>query len=524
MRRHFYIISITGLSTVMFAYPLDQRIAWLLILLIPYSLIGLYDIYLSRSNVLKNYPVIGHLRYLLEFISPQIHQYFIEGPHDGSPFSREQRLIILDHALNKTATMPFGTQYNLMSNGMEFAHHSLKPVTSADSAYRIQIGGTQCQQPYMASRLNISAMSFGALSINAIRALNRGARLGNFFHNTGEGGLSEYHLKEAGDLCWQIGTGYFGCRHRDGSFDPKLFRETALKSQVKLIEIKLSQGAKPSHGGILPAAKVTDEIAAIRMVEAHQDCISPAAHSAFDGPCGLMEFVQNLRVLSDGKPVGFKLCIGNRHEFMAIVKAIHATGIQPDFITIDGAEGGTGAAPFEFSDSLGLPLIEGLNFVHNVLLGADLRDDIRLIASGKIATGFDVLAKIALGADMINMARPMMFAIGCIQARRCNTNSCPSGVATQDPKRGDAVDVDLRSQNVKNFHAATLKSFADLLGAMGHLDPAELKPTEIFRRLDNAQAMSYADLYPQLEPGQLKQDTLPELYRKDWEKADAEHF
>ena len=524
MRRHFYVISILGLCSILIVYPFYPAILWLLCLLLPYSLTGLYDIHCSHSNVLKNYPVIGHLRYMLEFISPEIHQYFIEGPHDGSPYSREQRLIITDRALGKAATMPFGTQYNLMSNGIEFAHHSLEPVNVDEEVFRIKVGGAACRQPYLASRLNISGMSFGALSINAIRALNRGARTGQFFQNTGEGGLSKHHLEEGGDLCWQIGTGYFGCRNKKGQFDADLFKENASKTQVKLIELKLSQGAKPSHGGVLPAAKVNKEIAAARMVEEGKDCISPPAHSAFQGPVGLLEFIQTLRDLSGGKPVGFKLCIGKPREFMSIVKAMQKTGIKPDFITVDGAEGGTGAAPFEFSDSLGLPLVEGLNFVHNVLVGADLREDIRLIASGKVATGFDVLAKMALGADMINMARPMMFAIGCIQARRCDTNNCPSGVATQDPRRGAAVDIKLRSQHVKNFHAATLSSLGELLGAMGHYDPSELTPSEIFRRLDKGQAMSYAQLLPQFEAGQLTNDKVPEKFKADWSLASAEHF
>jgi len=525
MRNLFYLISVSTLVLILAAAWLQPQILWLLIVWGLYVGVGIYDIFVARSNVLKNYPVIGHLRYMLEFISPEIHQYFIEGTHDGRPFTREQRNIINERAKGKSATMPFGTQYDLLEAGMEFARHSLAPVEVAVESLRFHIGNAQCAQPYSASRINISAMSFGALSDNAIRALNRGARLGNFFHNTGEGGLSKYHLEQGGDLCWQIGTGYFGCRHADGRFSAELFQQSARDARVKLIEIKLSQGAKPSHGGILPAAKVSEEIARVRLVNLGEDCVSPASHSAFSGPSGLVQFVQQLRELSGGKPVGFKLCIGRRDQFMAIVKAMLVSEIYPDFITVDGAEGGTGAAPYEFSDNLGLPLAEGLSFVHNVLVGAGLRRHIRLLASGKVATGFDVIAKMALGADAVNMARPMMFALGCIQARRCNTNSCPSGVATQDARRGAAVDVDYRGQQVSNFHQQTLISLAELLGAMGHADPAELRPHEIFRRRENSRALSYAELYPQLQEGELVDGSqVPSEYSMDWQVACAERF
>ena len=524
MRGYFYLVTILSLLLVGLASTLWPAVLWLLALLIPCILIGLYDIFVSRSNVLTNYPVIGHLRYMLEFISPEIHQYFIEGPHDGRPFNREQRNIVYVRASGGDSTMPFGTQYEPMESGLEFARHSLAPVTVADAVFRIRVGGAQCTRPYEASRVNISAMSFGALSANAIRALNRGARLGGFCHNTGEGGLSPYHLEQGGDICWQIGTGYFGCRDRDGRFAPEDFRRSAHREQVKLIELKLSQGAKPSHGGVLPAAKVSDEIARIREIAPGEDCISPPAHTAFEGPTGLLEFIARLRQLADGKPVGFKLCIGRPDEFMGIVKAMKTTGILPDFITVDGAEGGTGAAPFEFSDSLGLPLNEGLNLVHNVLVGAGLRDDIRLIASGKVTTGFDIIVKMALGADMVNMARPMMFALGCIQAMRCNTNTCPSGVTTQDRARGRAVDVELRGRHVCNFHAETLRSFGDLLGALGYADPGQLRAADIYRRLDSGQALSYAQWYPQLAPNQLDSDDIPPAFVEPWQRASAQAF
>lgn len=486
--------------------------------------LGLHDVFNRNHNVLKNYPVVGHIRYLLEFISPEIHQYFIEGPHDGRPFDREQRAIVYLRARGRPDVMPFGTQLDLMQHGAEFARHSLAPKTPGPAAERVDIGGRDGTPAYAASRLNISAMSFGALSANAVRALNRGAKLGGFFHNTGEGGASTHHLDQGGDLCWQIGTGYFGCRAPDGGFDADRFRETALLPAVKLIEIKLSQGAKPSHGGVLPAAKITAEIAAARGIARGADCLSPPAHSAFAGPQGLLGFVDRLRALSGGKPVGFKLCVGRRDEFLAIVKAMIATGIVPDFITVDGAEGGTGAAPFEFSDSLGLPLNEGLSFVHNALVGAGLRPRLRVIASGKAVTGFDMVAKMALGADMVNMARPMMFALGCIQARRCHLNTCPTGVTTQDPARAAAIDVEHHGERVRRFHDATIRGFRDILGAMGHESPDTLGPGDIFRRLDDGRAAPYAAVYPQLEPGALLGPTVPEPFRADWLAARADRF
>lgn len=529
MRTIFYITSVLSLVFILRGVRIGHDMTGLLVIWAVYTLVGLYDIFISRHNVLINYPVIGHLRYLLEFISPQVHQSFIEGPHDGRPFNREQRIVVYSRAAGKSGTMPFGTQYDLLENGKEFAHHSLAPQTVDVHTTRLEVAGKDCRQPYLASRLNISALSFGSLSANAIRALNRGAKLGGFFHNTGEGGLSPYHLREGGDICWQIGTGYFGCRTKDGKFDPISFRDNACREQVRLIELKLSQGAKPSHGGVLPASKVSAEIARIRMVPEGKDCVSPAAHSEFSSPVGLLEFIARLRHLSGGKPVGFKLCIGRREEFLGIVKAMRETGIKPSFITIDGAEGGTGAAPFEFSDSLGLPLIDGLNFVHNALRGAGLRHEIRLIASGKVITGFDMLLRIALGADMINMARPMMFALGCIQARRCDKNTCPSGVATQDPRRGRAVDVALRGEHVCNFHTETLRNCRELLGAMGFSNFDLIGPEHMFRRLADGRVASYEALLPQLKPSELLtppvNDSVWEAHWGTyWRRANAESF
>jgi glutamate synthase domain-containing protein 2 len=495
------------------------------VIVLPLLALGIFDIFVSRNNVLHNYPVLGHLRYMLEFISPEIHQYFIETPQSGRPYNREQRSLVNKRADGKPDTSPFGTVLDIGDNGAEFAFHSLSPKQVAEEKGRIVVGGPQCSQPYNASRLNISAMSFGSLSRNAVEAMNMGAKRGNFAHNTGEGGLSPAHLKHGGDIIWQIGTAYFGCRTKDGRFDPDTFRERAAREEVKMIELKLSQGAKPSHGGILPAAKITEEIARIRLVEQGKDCISPPAHPEFSTPRGLLEFIDHMRNLSGGKPTGFKLCLGFRSEFMSICKAMLETGILPDFITVDGAEGGTGAAPLEYSDSIGTPINEALPFVHACLVGIGLRDKIRIIASGKVVTGFDMVTKLALGADMCNVARPMMFAVGCIQARRCNTNTCPTGVATQDEARARALHVEAKHYRVANYHAATMSNFLELTGAMGLDDPDALTSHHIFRRVNDGPALTFAELYDYLEPNALIAPApTPRSFASDWEAASAEHF
>ncbi|MCP4383151.1 MAG: FMN-binding glutamate synthase family protein [Hyphomicrobiales bacterium] len=525
MRRIFFAISGLGLLAIIVVAFFWPRILWLLILWVPYTAVGLYDLFLSGKNVLRNYPVIGHLRYGLEFISPEIRQYFIETNQSGRPYNRQQRNLVEERSQNKPGYQPFGTQYDINDIGYNSANHSLVPKKASEADSRIRFGGSECKQPYNASRLNISAMSFGALSPNAIHALNAGAKIGNFAHNTGEGGLSPYHLAGGGDIIWQIGTGYFGCRTKDGDFDPDSFKEKANLPAVKMIEIKLSQGAKPSHGGVLPAAKVDEEIARIRGVEPHRDVISPPAHTAFSTPEGLLEFVVQLRELSDGKPVGFKLCVGKRSEFMAICKAMIKTGTLPDFITVDGAEGGTGAAPVEFSDRLGMTINEALVFVRNCLTGSGLRDKIRIIGSGKVISGFDMVEKVALGADTCNAARTMLFAIGCIQAVRCNTNTCPSGVATQDPKRWRAVDIDVRKQNVANYHDQTVESFLDIVGAMGFSSPSDLSPSDIYRRIADEMNQPYSRIYNYIETDHfLNNDAIHPDFKEDWEKARAEHF
>ncbi len=524
MRIIYYWVCALLLGAVVVAGPFWPPVTWLLVLAVPYVLIGIYDI-LSPHNVLRNYPVIGHLRYIMEFISPEIRQYFVETNQSGRPFNREIRTLIYRRSKGEGDTLPFGTQQDIVAQGYDFAYHSLAPRKPVPERARLGVGGPQCTRPYDASRLNISAMSFGALSGNAIMALNKGARLGGFAHNTGEGGLSPYHLQHGGDIIWQIGTGYFGCRRPGGGFDPEQFREKSHLDAVKMIEIKLSQGAKPSHGGVLPGVKVNREIANARGVTPGQDCISPPAHSEFASPAGLLQFVARLRELSGGKPVGFKLCLGIRSEFLAVCKAMRTTGILPDFITVDGAEGGTGAAPVEFTDNLGTPVNEGLAYVHSALTGVGLREDIRLIASGKVATGFDMVIKHALGAEMCNVARPMMFSIGCIQALRCDRNTCPTGITTQDPRRSRALDVETKHVRVRNLHEATVRSFLDLTGALGYADPDQLSPEVIWQRTTGGKARTYAELFPWLEPGQLLEArALDPHWSREWHAADPASF
>ncbi len=492
--------------------------------LLAWTVFGAYEYFFSPSNLRRNYPVLANLRYLLEFFRAEIQQYFIANNLEERPFSRERRNIVYSRAKNTNDTIPFGTERNLLEDGYRSLQHSLRPTHLDDSHGRVLIGGPACKQPYDASRLNISAMSFGALSGNAILALNKGAELGGFAHNTGEGGVSSYHVRNDGDLVWQIGTGYFGCRRGDGRFDATAFAERAALEQVKMIELKLSQGAKPSHGGELPAAKVTPEIAAIRLVEAGETVISPAAHREFDSPAGLLEFLQRLRELSGGKPVGFKLAIGKPQEFNAIVKAMLATAIEPDFITVDGAEGGTGAAPVEFTNRLGVPCLEATYLVSQILLGADLKKRIRLLSSGITATGFDMLEKIALGADAVNAARSMMLALGCIQARSCNTNRCPTGVATQNRALARAIDVEEKARRVHRFHRATLRAFLELCGAMGLQSPEELGPRHLFIRRNDG-VHTYADLNCSLEAGQLLAGgDAPQRFLADWQAASPDRF
>ncbi len=483
--------------------------------------VGVVDLLQKPRALLRNYPILGHVRYLVESVRPEIRQYLLESDREQLPFSREQRSLVYQRAKDQASEKAFGTLTDVYGDGHEFIGHSACPAPLADPAgFRLSIGGPQCREPYAASILNISAMSFGALSANAIRALNRGARLGDFAHDTGEGGISPYHREGGGDLIWEIGSGYFGCRDERGRFDPQRFATQVRNPQVKMVEIKLSQGAKPGHGGILPAHKVSAEIAATRGVPPGRDCVSPARHSAFDSPLGLVRFIDTLRDLAGGKPVGFKLCIGHPWEFMSIVKAMLETDVLPDFIVVDGAEGGTGAAPVEFADHIGMPMREGLQFVHNALVGTGLRERIRIGASGKITSAFDIARALAMGADWVNAARAFMFAIGCIQSQSCHTNRCPTGVATQDRGRQRALVVEDKALRVQRFHRRTLEALAELLAAAGLEQPAALRPHHLVRRVNGTQIRLFSQIHTALEPGELlRGGTRHEFYASAWRMA-----
>jgi len=501
--REIFIISSVGTILLTGGMALWwQQALWMLMVLLPLILIGGIDLLQKRHTIRRNFPVIGHFRYLLEKFRPEIMQYFVETDTEGTPINRMFRSLIYQRAKNVNETTPFGTKMNVYQNGYECMAHTMFPLDyeQLDKDPKHTIGGPDCRQAYRASLLNISAMSYGALSKNAILALNRGARLGGFAHNTGEGGISQYHLAEGGHLIWQIGTGYFGCRTPEGDFCPDTFRQNAVLSQVKMIEIKLSQGAKPGHGGMLPAVKNTPEIAAIRHTEPFTDVFSPPFHKAFHSPEGLLEFITRLRHLSAGKPIGIKLCIGEIQEFESLVKVMKSYQVLPDFIVIDGGEGGTGAAPVEFSNSLGLPLRDALAFAHDTLVRHGLREKVSLIASGKILTAFHIARAIGLGADLVYSARAMMMAMGCIQALRCNNNSCPVGIATQDKSLMNGLVVAEKGQRVANFHRNTLESFVELLAAAGLSRPEQLSRRHILHRIGPNQLLSYAELYPESLP------------------------
>jgi len=522
VKHAFVLISVVVSALIYLAILVWPFAIWLYVIVVPIILLGIYDMVQRKHTILRLYPVIGRLRYVFESIRPEIQQYFVESDLNGKPINREFRALAYQRAKGQRDTRPFGTQFDVYRNGYEWVNHSISPAQINDHHPRIHFGGPDCRKPYEASPFNISAMSYGALSKNAILALNKGASLGGFSHNTGEGGISAYHLEHGGDLVWQIGTGYFGCRNQDGLFDELLFAEKATLDAVKMIEIKLSQGAKPGHGGILPAAKLTEEIANIRHVPMGLDVISPPSHSAFDSPTGLLEFISRLRELSGGKPIGFKVCIGDKTEFLAVCKAMLETGITPDFITIDGGEGGTGAAPIEFTNSVGMPLREGLFFVHNTLIGSGIRDRIRLIASGKAVTAFHMLRLMALGADTINSARAMMFALGCIQSRVCNTDHCPTGVATQNPARFKALDVTDKGQRVYKYHKAMIASLVELISAAGLNNLDEVGPRYINQRVSGTIVKHYGELYPCVESDcLLNESTVPDSWKDDWMQASA---
>ncbi len=513
-------IGAVGLVGLLWWSPL----LWLLALLLPLYALGLWDSLQTRHAILRNFPVLGHFRYLLELIRPEIQQYFIEDDTDGKPIPRELRSIVYARAKKGLQTLPFGTKMEVNEPGYEWLEHSLGAIPAPEHETRIRIGGEHCVKPYEASLLNISAMSYGSLSASAIRALNTGAKQGGFYHNTGEGGLSSHHMEPGGDVCWQIGTGYFGCRTEDGDFDADAFEANARRESVKLIELKLSQGAKPGHGGILPKEKITDEIAAIRGVAKGKDVLSPPGHSSFNSPQGLLEFVARLRELSGGKPVGFKLCVGVPTDFIGLCMAMKETGIVPDFISVDGGEGGTGAAPLEFSNSVGKPLLDGLMFVHDALTGFDLRKDVRLIASGKVFTAFDIAVRLALGADLVQSARGFMLTLGCIQALRCNSNHCPTGVATNRPSLERGLVVSDKAVRVAQWHKETVHAFYELLGAAGLSHPDDLRPWHIQRRVSWTETLNYARIHRFLEPGVLLREPYPKGWRELMRVSSAKHF
>ena len=524
IRYSAWALCLIGLIASGYAWSDMGMSIWLPIVFLGLVLLGLRDTLQTHHSILRNYPVIGHLRFLFEFIRPEMRQYFIEGDNESAPFSRQQRSLVYQRSKGDSDKRPFGTQMNVGSIGYEWINHSLQPTVLATHDFRVTIGAGRAQ-PYSASIFNISAMSFGALSANAILALNAGAKRGGFAHDTGEGSISRYHRVNGGDLIWEVGSGYFGCCNADGSFSEERFTANALDPQVKMIELKLSQGAKPGHGGVLPGPKVTLEIAEARGVQPWVDCVSPASHSAFRTPLEMMHFIERLRHLSGGKPTGFKLCIGHPWEWFGIAKAMQESGILPDFIVVDGAEGGTGAAPLEFTDHVGAPLQEGLLLVHNTLVGLDLRDRIRIGCAGKVVSAFDIARMLALGADWCNAARGFMFALGCIQAQTCHTGNCPTGVATQDPQRQKALDPLSKADRVYHFHQNTLMALKELVQAAGLDAPGDINASHIVRRNSEHGVKLLANLLPFLERGSLLSgETNQQVFRTYWPMASAASF
>ncbi len=526
LERFTTLVLVIALTVICFV--LGFWFPWVFVLFVAFAALtalGIRDLRQPSHAILRNYPVLGHMRFLFEGIRPEIRQYLIESDQDEQPFSREQRSLVYQRAKGAEDKRPFGTQEAVYDAGYAWLTHSVQPTEFKDTDFRVTIGGPDCKQPYAASLYNISAMSFGSLSANAISALNQGAKMGGFAHDTGEGGISRYHREGGGDLIYEIGSGYFGCRNDDGTFNAEKFAKQAASDQVKMIELKLSQGAKPGQGGMLPASKISEEIAEARGVPMGVDCISPAAHGAFSNPVELTEFLGLLREKSGGKPVGFKLCIGHRREFMCMVKAMLHTGIYPDFIVVDGTEGGTGAAPLEFANHVGMPMVEGLTFVHNTLRGAGIRDRIKIGAAGKLVSAFDIARALSLGADWCNSARGYMFAIGCIQAQACHTNHCPVGVATQDPLRQRALDVGNKSQRVARFHKNTMKALGKMAGAAGLQNPCDFLPYHFMARKADGQMAEAADVYAYMPEGFLLDGTDDEHgFQERWGRADAHSF
>jgi glutamate synthase domain-containing protein 2 len=516
MRHDFIIFAVVSVVLTALIGWFWQPFLWAFVVVAPLVLLGLYDMFQTKHAIMRTFPLMGRGRYWMEWLRPKIYQYFVESDIDGRPFSRTVRSVVYQRAKKDVDTTPFGTQLNVYEVGYEWMNHSIAAKSHRDLNQnpRVTVGGPDCKQPYSLSLYNVSAMSFGSLSTNAVLALNAGAKIGGFAHNTGEGGISPHHLAEGGDLIYQIGTGYFGSRNAEGGFSPENFAKTASTPSVKMIELKLSQGAKPGHGGILPAKKNTPEIAAIRGVVAGTEVLSPPYHSAFRTPVELCQLLGVLREKSGGKPVGFKLCVGHKSEFLAICKAMIQTGIKPDFITVDGGEGGTGAAPLEFSDSVGMPFKEALAFVHDALMGFDLRKDIKILCAGKIVSGYHIFRAVALGADACYSARAMMMALGCIQALECNRNTCPTGVATQDPELVAGLVVQDKKVRVANFHKSTIHAFVELMGAAGLERADQIRRSMVNRRVSTSEAKRLDELYPYLKRGCLLNDnTVPERWR-----------
>lgn len=526
MRKAFVIFAITTLSIIGILSYINLKFLFLLLIFVPLIAMGFYDMFQSKKTIRRNFPLLGRMRYLLEALGPGARQYFIENDTDGKPFSRLQRSLVYQRSKKENDTMPFGTQLDVYSNGYEWINHSIRAISfsKVDENPKVTIGSSQCEQPYQASLFNISAMSYGSLSKNAIIALNNGAKQGGFYHNTGEGGLSSYHL-QGGDVVWNIGTGYFSCRNSDGTFSYDQYAKRAHIDSVKMIEIKFSQGAKPGHGGILPKEKVTDEIAAIRLVDKGHDIISPPSHSAFSTPLELMEFLKLLRKGSGGKPIGMKICIGNKSEFLSICKAMVATKTYFDFITVDGGEGGTGAAPQEYSDHVGMPLRDAVAFVYDALNGFALKDQIKIIASGKVITGFDIIRNLSLGADLCNSARGMMFALGCIQALECHENTCPTGVATQDPRLTKGLVPEQKSIRVARYQHETVKSAMDLMASAGIDHPDNVDRSVVSTRVNLSKTQTFEETYPEIKTGSLLDgSTVSNNLFNAWKKASIDKF
>jgi len=488
------------------------------------TLIGLFDLIQTRHTLWRNFPVIGRVRWMAEELRPFLRSYIVESETEGRPFNHEDRALVYRRAKNVPSVEPFGSHLDNHKPPHEYLAHSIAAKHPASYDFRVMIGEGRCAKPYCASVYNISAMSFGSLGARAIEALNRGAAKGGFYHDTGEGGVSRFHKAGGGDLVWELGSGYFGCRAPDGRFDPDQFEATAKLDQVKMIEIKLSQGAKPGHGGVLPGSKVTEEIAEARGIKVGETCVSPPYHPEFSTPLELMVFIKRLRELSGGKPVGFKLCVGRRHEFLAIVKAMLESGERADFILVDGAEGGTGAAPAEFLDHIGAPLREGIAFVRNALVGAGLKDEIRIGASGKQITAYQIATSLVLGADFVNSARGFMFALGCIQSLQCHTNRCPTGIATTDPGRQRGLVIPDKTERVLMFHKNTLKALAEVIGAMGVEHPRELTPDMVYKFVAEGPARRARELRVMLKPGDLLTRPLETPLGADWQQARADSF